>query len=49
MNIQQAIAQLVTGTNLTEQQMVDVMNQVMTGEATPIQVGAVPDRVTNPG
>ena len=40
MNIQQAIAQLVTGTNLTEQQMVDVMNQVMTGEATPIQVGA---------
>ena len=40
MNIQQAIAQLVAGTNLTEQQMVDVMNQVMTGEATPIQVGA---------
>ena len=40
MNIQQAIAQLVGGANLTEQQMVDVMNQVMTGEATPIQVGA---------
>ena len=40
MNIQQAIAQLVAGTNLTEKQMVDVMNQVMTGEATPIQVGA---------
>ena len=40
MNIQQAIAQLVAGTNLTEQEMVEVMNQVMTGEATPIQVGA---------
>lgn len=40
MNIQQAIAQLVGGANLTEQEMVDVMNQVMTGEATPIQVGA---------
>ncbi len=40
MNIQQAIAKLVGGANLTEQQMVDVMNQVMTGEATPIQVGA---------
>ena len=40
MNIQQAIARLVAGANLTEQEMVDVMNQVMTGEATPIQVGA---------
>ena len=40
MNIQQAIAQLVAGANLTEDEMVDVMNQVMTGEATPIQVGA---------
>ncbi len=40
MTIQQAIAQLVAGANLTEPQMVDVMHQVMTGEATPIQVGA---------
>ena len=40
MNIQQAIARLVGGANLTEQEMVEVMNQVMTGEATPIQVGA---------
>ena len=40
MNIQQAIAQLVAGANLTEREMVDVMDQVMTGEATPIQVGA---------
>ena len=40
MNIQEAIAQLVDGSNLNEEQMVDVMNQVMTGEATPIQVGA---------
>lgn len=40
MNIQQAIAQLVAGANLTEPEMVEVMNQVMTGEATPIQVGA---------
>ena len=38
MNIQQAIARLVDGANLTEPEMVDVMNQVMTGEATPIQV-----------
>ena len=40
MNIQEAIAQLVDGSNLNEEQMVDVMNQVMTGDATPIQVGA---------
>ena len=40
MNIQQAISQLVAGANLTEQQMVDVMNQVMTGEATPMQVAS---------
>ena len=40
MNIQQAIARLVAGANLTEREMVDVMDQVMTGEATPIQVGA---------
>ncbi len=40
MNIQQAIVQLVAGANLAEKEMVDVMNQVMTGEATPIQVGA---------
>ena len=38
MNIQQAITRLVDGANLTEPEMVDVMNQVMTGEATPIQV-----------
>ena len=40
MNIQQAIARLVGGANLTEEEMVAVMNEVMTGEATPIQVGA---------
>ena len=40
MNVQQAIARLVAGANLTEPEMVEVMNQVMTGEATPIQVAA---------
>ena len=38
MNIQQAIARLVDGADLSEAETVDVMNQVMTGEATPIQV-----------
>ena len=38
MNVRQAIARLVAGANLTEPEMVAVMNQVMTGEATPIQV-----------
>ena len=40
MNVRQAIARLVAGANLTEPEMVAVMNQVMTGEATPIQVAA---------
>ncbi len=38
MNVRQAIARLVDGANLTEPEMVEVMNQVMTGEATPTQV-----------
>ncbi len=41
MNIQQAITRLVGGANLTEPEMVAVMNQVMTGEATPIQVAGL--------
>ena len=40
MDIQRAIARLVGGVNLTEEEMVSVMNEVMMGEATPIQVGA---------
>ena len=40
MNVQQAIARLVGGADLSEPEMVEVMGQVMTGEATPIQVGA---------
>ena len=38
MNVRQAIARLVAGANLTEPEMIAVMNQVMTEEATPIQV-----------
>ena len=40
MNVQQAIARLVAGANLTEPEMVEVMSQGMTEEATPIQVAA---------
>ncbi len=39
MNIQQAIAAVVSHTDLDAQQMTDVMRQIMTGEATPSQIG----------
>ena len=40
MNIREAIAQLVARHNLSEQEMQDVMNEIMGGEATPAQIGA---------
>ena len=40
MNIREAIDKLVNRINLTEAQTVDVMNQIMTGEATPLQVAS---------
>jgi anthranilate phosphoribosyltransferase len=38
--IKQAIGKVVTGQNLTEAEMIEVMNQIMGGEATPAQVGS---------
>jgi len=40
MNIREAIDKLVNRVNLSEADTVDVMNQIMTGEATPLQVAA---------
>jgi anthranilate phosphoribosyltransferase len=41
MEIRQAIDRLVNRTDLSEAETVNVMNQIMTGEATPLQVAAV--------
>lgn len=38
--IKQAIARVVEGQNLSESAMIEVMNQIMGGEATPAQIGA---------
>ena len=40
MNIREAIDKLVNRTDLSEADTVDVMNQIMTGEATPLQVAS---------
>jgi len=40
MDIKEAIAKLVERIDLTEEEMVSVMNQIMTGEATPLQIAA---------
>ena len=40
MNIREAIDKLVNRVNLSEADTVGVMNQIMTGEATPLQVAA---------
>lgn len=40
MEIRQAIDKLVRRSDLSETEMVEVMNQIMTGEATPLQVAA---------
>jgi len=39
--IKQAIAKVVEGQDLSESEMIEVMNQVMGGEATPAQIGAL--------
>ena len=38
--IKKAIAKVVEGENLTEGEMIEVMNQIMSGECTPAQIGA---------
>lgn len=40
MDIREAIAQVVTGQDLTEVDMVSVMNEIMSGNATDAQIGA---------
>jgi len=40
MNIREAIEKLVNRANLSEAETVDVMNQIMTGEASPLQVAS---------
>ena len=39
MNIQQALAHIVSNHHLSREQMASVMRQIMTGEATPAQIG----------
>ena len=40
MNIREAIEKLVRRNNLSEEETIDVINQIMTGEATPLQVAS---------
>ncbi len=40
MNIRESIEKLVNRVNLSEAETIDVMNQIMTGEATPLQVAS---------
>jgi len=40
MNIREAIARLVNRGDLSEAETIEVMNQIMTGEATPLQVAS---------
>lgn len=39
MNMSEAIARVIAGEDLSQQQMLDVMRVIMTGEATPAQIG----------
>lgn len=41
MTMQEALAQLVAGNDLTRGQAMDVMNRIMNGEATPAQIAGV--------
>ena len=38
--IKEAIGKVVTGTDLNEEEMVGVMNEIMSGECTPAQIGS---------
>lgn len=40
MNIKEAIGEVVTGKNLTESQMISVMDEIMSGSATEAQIGS---------
>lgn len=40
MDIKQAIAKVVTHQDLSEDEMIDVMNEIMGGDATPAQIGS---------
>jgi len=40
MNIKDAISKVVMNKDLTENEMIDVMNEIMGGEATPAQIGS---------
>ena len=40
MTIKDAIARVVKGSDLSEDEMVSVMNEVMTGVASPAQIGS---------
>lgn len=40
MEIREAIGLVIAGRDLTEEQMLTVMNEIMSGEATPAQIGA---------
>src|SRR5687767_15896998 len=40
MNIREAIEKLVNRVNLSEGEMISVMDEIMTGEATPLQVAS---------
>jgi len=40
MNIKDAISNVVMDKDLTENEMVDVMNEIMSGDATPAQIGS---------
>ncbi len=49
--LQEAIAKLINGVNLTKQETINVFNQIMNGEATDAQIGAylVAQRMTGEG
>ncbi len=40
MNIKEAISQVIQGNDLSEENMFSVMNEIMSGEATPAQIGS---------
>ncbi len=40
MDIKKAIGEVIGGNDLTEEQMLAVMNEIMSGEATPAQIGS---------
>ena len=41
MNIPEALAHIVEGQNLSQDNAADVFNQIMSGDATPGQIGAL--------